>query len=118
MCGPVIIHAMVLLLQFPTYARDITFPPLSGIARLQKPVAIDDGVDIINGSDFSGLMTFANLPYANCFTASDMDAYDIAILGAPFDTVSTNPDLYLRSRGKTTIRVMPIAHIAPMFKGI
>ena len=93
MCGTVTIHAMVLLLPFTVCARDIAFPPLYGIERLQKPVASDDGVDIITGSDFSGLMTFANLPYANCFTASDMDAYDIAILGAPFDTVSTISDL-------------------------
>jgi hypothetical protein len=42
--------------------------------------------------DFSdvpwGLTTYANLPYFPCLTAkSSESAYDIAILGAPFDTV-------------------------------
>ena len=78
------------LLSFSADARDITFSPVSGIGKFQKPLTNDDGVDIATGSDFSGLMTFANLPYANCFTASDMEAYDIAILGAPFDTVSNS----------------------------
>ncbi|KAL9065096.1 MAG: hypothetical protein Q9161_008443 [Pseudevernia consocians] len=77
------------LLSFSADARDITFSPVSGIGKFQKPLTNDDGVDIATGSDFSGLMTFANLPYANCFTASDMEAYDIAILGAPFDTAVT-----------------------------
>lgn len=88
MLGPSLWPATFLLLPLSTIARDITFPLLSGIERLQQPMTDDDGVDIITGSDFSGLMTFANLPYANCFGASDMDAYDIAIIGAPFDTVS------------------------------
>lgn len=48
----------------------------------------DDDVDIVTGSQFHGLKTFANLPYVNCF--SDEEArdqrYDIVILGAPFDT--------------------------------
>lgn len=55
---------------------------------------LDDGVDIITGSDFAGLTTFANLPYANCFVDEVIEAYDVAILGAPFDTVSP-PELYL-----------------------
>jgi len=42
--------------------------------------------------DFSdmpwGLTTYANVPYFPCLTAkSSESAYDIAILGAPFDTV-------------------------------
>lgn len=43
-------------------------------------------IDIITGSDFNGLTTFANLPYSNCFRDGGED-FDIAILGAPFDTV-------------------------------
>ena len=47
----------------------------------------DHKIDIITGSDFNGLTTFANLPYSNCFKENSED-YDIGILGAPFDTVS------------------------------
>lgn len=48
----------------------------------------DDDIDIVTGSQFHGLQTFANLPYVNAL--SDQEAkhnqYDIAVLGAPFDT--------------------------------
>lgn len=48
-----------------------------------------DDVDIVTGSAFSGLTTFAHVPYSNCFVDGDeVEGYDIAILGAPFDTVS------------------------------
>ena len=46
-----------------------------------------DIIDIITGSDFNGLTTFANLPYSNCFRERG-ESLEIAILGAPFDTVS------------------------------
>ena len=90
MFGPVFLRATFLLLPFSTNALDITFPPVSGMEGFQKLVTNKDGTDIVTGSEFSGLMTFANLPYANCFAAYEMDAYDIAIMGAPFDTVSTS----------------------------
>lgn len=50
----------------------------------------DDFIDVTTDSDFFGLTTFANLPYVNCFKPDESEAgkYDIAILGAPFDTVS------------------------------
>lgn len=59
----------------------------------QRPFSLDDDdgdVDIVTGSQFSGLKTFANLPYVNCFSDEEAEnkKYDIAILGAPFDTVS------------------------------
>lgn len=38
-------------------------------------------------TDTSGLSTFANIPYVNCLSAASKVAYDIAIFGAPFDTV-------------------------------
>jgi agmatinase len=47
----------------------------------------DDAVDITRAK-FYGLTTFANLPYMNCFDEAEMGSYDIAIMGAPFDTVS------------------------------
>lgn len=38
---------------------------------------------------FFGLGTFANLPYVNCLSPSGGEGeYDIALFGAPFDTVS------------------------------
>ena len=96
----VVMHATFLWLPFSADAREITFPPVSGIERFQQPLTNDDSVDIVTGSGFSGLMTFANLPYANCFTTSDVDPYeyDIAILGAPFDTVSPPYRLVLMVR--------------------
>lgn len=38
---------------------------------------------------FAGLSTFANVPYVHCLSGSeDTEHYDVAFLGAPFDTVS------------------------------
>lgn len=71
---------MALLLPFSNDALDMTF---------QTPVTNIDGPDIIIGGPFSGLTIFASLPCLDCFTASDTDAYNIAIMGEPFDTVST-----------------------------
>ncbi|KAL6816572.1 arginase family domain-containing protein [Trichoderma sp. SZMC 28015] len=40
--------------------------------------------------DFGGIGTYANLPYENCFVDNDSsEGFDIAILGAPFDTAVT-----------------------------
>jgi hypothetical protein len=51
--------------------------------------AENEDVDIVSGSQFHGLKTFANLPYLNCFSDEETQnsKYDIAIMGAPFDTV-------------------------------
>lgn len=52
----------------------------------------DNTIDI-SGSKFRGLSTYANLPYVHCLSAGtddEVEDYDIAILGAPFDTVSIN----------------------------
>ncbi|KAK4690941.1 agmatinase, partial [Lecanoromycetidae sp. Uapishka_2] len=82
-----------LLLAITASARDVEFAPFAGLERNQQSLRDDDGIDISTGSEFSGLTTFANLPYANCFTddwnSEKEDAYDIAILGAPFDTAVT-----------------------------
>jgi len=61
----------------------------------QKPFFLHDhnigDVDIVSGSQFRGLQTYANLPYVNCFAdrEGDENSYDIAIVGAPFDTGTT-----------------------------
>ena len=74
------------------HAREITFPPVAGV---QTPF-IGNGYDTdginrdldITQAMFAGLTTYANLPYVHCLGADDehIEPYDIAILGAPFDT--------------------------------
>ena len=81
------------LLIIPAYARDIVFPPVAAVHNPshQYPLAHENPIDIVTGSQFSGLTTFANLPYLNCFVDDESTTnnnYDIAFLGAPFDTVS------------------------------
>lgn len=58
--------------------------------RPDQTIFSEDFIDIATGSQFNGLGSFANLPYVNCLDTnqSDEGRYDIAILGAPFDTVS------------------------------
>jgi agmatinase len=76
-------------------AREIVFPAPS--AHLFQPASLGDldAIDIVSGSQFSGLTTFANLPYVNCFIDGPAsEKYDIAILGAPFDTVSCGAKIF------------------------
>lgn len=96
------VHALAaicaLVLPLPALARDITFPALSGFSNQQVPVqpgsefdaAGSVGSDDITGAKFAGLTTFANLPYVHCLAAegAEVERFDIAFLGAPFDTVS------------------------------
>lgn len=72
-------------------ARDITFPP---VAAVQYPMVADvPGMsDDISQAIYAGLTTFANLPYVHCLqNGGEVEKYDVAILGAPFDTVSCDP---------------------------
>jgi hypothetical protein len=58
------------------------------VPQVQKFMS-DDSIDVTTDSEFFGLTTFANLPYVNCLKPDESQGrYDIAILGAPFDTVS------------------------------
>lgn len=87
------------------YLRDLIFALGLGAICVeswefpQKPMSIpgqklfqsvNEDVDIVTGSQFNGLATYANLPYLNCLSDDEVrdKKYDIAILGAPFDTVS------------------------------
>lgn len=99
-------HAHVLSLIFgaalrSVHAADIVFPPLAplgppfagqsvlagGHAGAQKHIS--DDMLLAQATDVMGLTTFANLPHVFCLDrAQDVEAYDIAFLGAPFDTVS------------------------------
>ncbi|KAI0860098.1 arginase [Xylaria cubensis] len=79
---------------------------LNYYSTAQKPLAgpSDDDVDISYGSQFHGLTTYANIPYVNCFsdetTEGSSSKYDIAILGAPFDTgVTARPGARFGPRG-------------------
>ncbi|KAI2840290.1 hypothetical protein CBS11350_7116 [Aspergillus niger] len=98
--------AAAILLILPAYARDIVFPPVAAIhnnpSSHQYPLAHEDTIDIVTGSQFSGLTTFANLPYLNCFVddESTLNNYDIAFLGAPFDTgVTARPGARFGPKG-------------------
>jgi agmatinase len=70
-------------------ARDITFPPVSGYSSQQIVLQGPNDAEITT-SKFAGLTTYANLPYVHCLApeGQDVEPYDIAIIGAPFDTVS------------------------------
>lgn len=85
------LSALFFLFVAASTARDIVFPPVAGVAgpSRQWPIGLEEKVDIVSGSQFSGLTTFAHMPYVNCFVDSEAekDSYDIAFLGAPFDTV-------------------------------
>lgn len=72
------------------------FPPVGVDTHQlrQRPLSSeDDDVDIVSGSQFWGIKTFANLPYLNCVSDEETEdsKYDIAIVGAPFDTVRPAP---------------------------
>lgn len=72
------------------YTREITFPPVSGYASQQ---VIPQGLfeADVTQAKFAGLTTYANLPYIHCLApeGDDVEPFDIAILGAPFDTAVT-----------------------------
>lgn len=76
--------------------RDIVFPPVLGIDRLPGQVPIrpqtegDDDIDLATDA-VGGLTSFAHLPYVPCFDskADEIARYDIAVLGAPFDTATS-----------------------------
>ena len=78
-------------------ARSIVIPPARNLDSLQQTLSLVD-IDIDTNTEPLGLTTFANLPHINCFRdVDDVAAYDIAILGAPFDTVSQSMATMIRS---------------------
>lgn len=76
--------------------RDIVFPPASPVGH-QLPlgsvevhnVASFRAIQDMDDRPFTGLTTYANLPYVHCLApkSKEIEPFDIAILGAPFDTV-------------------------------
>ncbi|RWA05514.1 hypothetical protein EKO27_g9587 [Xylaria grammica] len=89
------------------------FPHAPSYSTAQRPlggIANDDDVDILYGSQFSGLNTYARIPYVNCFSDDEAEGtkYDIAILGAPFDTRGREPDMVLGGSGQVVGGNTPI----------
>lgn len=81
--------AIVIALASSTRARDIVFPPIH--PDVQYVFSNENNGPNLAGFDtpFVGLSTFANLPYVHCLKdahSNDIEKYDIAVLGAPFDT--------------------------------
>jgi agmatinase len=71
-------------------AREIVFPPAIDISSQDTLLSNTPGLPGTTNA-FAGLTTFANLPYVHCLADapdSDVEKFDIAFLGAPFDTVS------------------------------
>lgn len=75
--------------------RDIVFPPVLGIDRYNNGQARiqlnnDEGDVPLITDAMGGLTSFAHLPYSACFSPkadAEIESYDIAVIGAPFDTV-------------------------------
>lgn len=97
-CVKMWVASLLLCLASLGATRDIVFPPVSGIDRTpgQAPILLqsednDDDVDLTTDA-VGGLTSFGHLPYVPCFAAKtdeDTGSYDIAVLGAPFDTATS-----------------------------
>lgn len=89
-------------------ARDIAFPPVAPLQANLNPHHTthsnqDPGHDqtyqtalgadkdqLLELNKFAGLTTFSNLPWVHCLSSdNEVEKYDIAFLGAPFDTGTT-----------------------------
>lgn len=83
--------AVMSLLPFIAVGREITFPPVLSINQAPLQWGLNTpGIPGVTNA-FAGLTTFANLPFVQCLKDVENDAiepFDIAFLGAPFDTVS------------------------------
>jgi hypothetical protein len=86
------IYTLLFTLSTSALAREIVFPSAAGYATNDQVVFGGNYDTDISQAKFSGLNTYANLPYVHCLAAEgeDVEKFDIAILGAPFDTVSSN----------------------------
>lgn len=80
-------------------SRDIIFPTLPSYPTSEQAQQLFHGYgvddDLFSAFDvpFKGLTTFANLPYVHCLNRNDdtIEKYDVAIMGAGFDTVYLPP---------------------------
>lgn len=83
---------ITLLLTTHVSPREIVFPPTSGYVHATSDQITLGGYNDpdISQAKYGGLSTFANLPYVHCLAKDgvEVEGFDIAVLGAPFDTVS------------------------------
>ena len=85
---------LILLYASSSVAREIVFPPTSPLGQAhagQHQSSIDPDKDpFVEFEKYAGLTTFANLPWVHCLSSNEhVDKFDIAFLGAPFDTGTT-----------------------------
>ena len=87
--------SLLVLLQSCAYCREVAFPPLAAVhdsnhaTTYQSPITTEKDV-LLQLGKFAGLTTFANLPWVHCLSAEPhVEKFDIAFLGAPFDTGTT-----------------------------
>lgn len=81
---------LLLSLAPDAFAREITFPPIAGVQHPMSAFSTDEESPSLDISAMlSGITTYANLPYVHCLAGEgeEVEKYDIAVLGAPFDTV-------------------------------
>ena len=81
-------------------AREIVFPPVLNTQQLFGTYNSPFDQDISTPL-FNGLSTYAGLPYVHCLAPAEheVEKYDIAILGAPFDTVSGQSPSFVGQTG-------------------
>ncbi len=87
---------LLLLISF-SVAHEVVFPPVvPSQANLQGQsgqyrYSIESEKDaFVEFERYAGLTTFANLPWVHCLSPNEqVEGYDIAFLGAPFDTGTT-----------------------------
>ena len=82
---------LLLSLGLLTACREIIFPPVAAVEGYTRhPQFLAGGTQFDESVKYAGLQTFANLPWVHCLSAeANIEKYDIAILGAPFDTGTT-----------------------------
>ncbi|KAK5465276.1 hypothetical protein LTS15_001839 [Exophiala xenobiotica] len=93
---------MLALLTLPVFwllptslvAREIVFPPVAPLQANEhgqyRSSVNDEKQAFSDFEKFAGLTTFSNLPWVHCLSPeADVEKYDIAFLGAPFDTATT-----------------------------
>ena len=72
------------------FAREILFPPVAAVQANGQSVLTTEHDALVESREYSGLSTYANLPFVHCLSEEkEIEKYDIAILGAPFDTGTT-----------------------------
>jgi agmatinase len=86
------IYTLLVALSTSALAREIVFPPTAGYAPNDQVILGGYNNPDISQAKFAGLNTYASLPYVHCLAAKgeEVEKFDIAILGAPFDTVSSD----------------------------